>query len=209
MRCCTNIIKSSFRAACLLCCICFASTVSAEGIEINKVEARLTDEGYRLTADFRIVLPASVEEALKRGVTLYFVSELAVHRSRWYWLDTDIESFEQTTKLSFNTLTRQYRLSRGGLFQSFFELKDALRAVGYQTSPPISVELMDNAAGGYLSRWAKKNSQIGASASMRLDLTQLPKPLQVNALTSDQWSVESKLYHWDINPEAPGSEGQK
>lgn len=209
MRCCINSIKKLIRAACLLCCICFALSVSAEGIEVNKVEARLTDEGYRLTADFKIVLPASVEDALKRGVTLYFVSELAVHRSRWYWLDTDIESFEQTTKLSYNTLTRQYRLSRGGLFQSFFELKDALRAVGYQTSPPIPVDLLDNSGGGYLSRLTKKNSQIGATAAMRLDLKQLPKPLQVNALTSDQWSVESKLYHWDISPEAPGSEGQR
>jgi len=181
--------------------------VSAEGIEINKVEARLTEEGYRLTADFKIVLPPSVEEALKRGVTLYFVSELAVHRSRWYWVDTEIESFEQTTKLSYNTLTRQYRLSRGGLFQSFFDLKDALRVVGYQTSPVIPTELLDNAGGGYLSRLTKKNSQIGATATMRLDIKQLPKPLQINALTSDQWSVESKLYHWDISPETPGSEG--
>ncbi|MFA6120533.1 MAG: DUF4390 domain-containing protein [Sideroxydans sp.] len=208
MRCCTNIIKSLCRVVLFLCCISLASTASAEGIEINKVEARLTGEGYRLTADFKIVLPPSVEQALKRGVTLYFVSELAVHRSRWYWLDTDIESFKQTTKLSYNTLTRQYRLSRGGLYQSFFELKDALRAVGYQTCPPIPVSLLDN-SGGYLSRWSNKYSQIGATATMRLDLTQLPKPLQVNALTSDQWSVESKLYHWDISPEAPGSEDQK
>lgn len=207
MRCCTNIIKYLYRALCLLGCLCFVSTVSAEGIEINKVEARLTEEGYRLTADFKIVLPPSVEEALKRGVTLYFVSELAVHRSRWYWVDTEIESFEQTTKLSYNTLTRQYRLSRGGLFQSFFDLKDALRVVGYQTSPVIPTELLDNAGGGYLSRLTKKNSQIGATATMRLDIKQLPKPLQINALTSDQWSVESKLYHWDISPETPGSEG--
>jgi len=206
MRCCTNIIKSIFSVASLLCCACLAPSAGAEGIEINKVEARLTEEGYRLTADFKIVLPTIVEEALKRGVTLYFVSELSVHRSRWYWLDTDIERFEQTTKLSYNTLTRQYRLSRGGLFQSFFELKDALRSVGYQTSPAIPADLLDNSGGGYLARLAKKNSQIGATASMRLDLKQLPKPLQVNALTSDQWSVESKLYHWDINAEAPGSE---
>jgi hypothetical protein len=207
MRCCKNIINKLSRVACLLCCIGLTSTANAEGIEVNKVEARLTEEGYRLTADFKIVLPPSVEDALKRGVTLYFVSELSVHRSRWYWVDTNIESFEQTTKLSYNTLTRQYRLSRGGLFQSFFELKDALRAVGYQTSPPISISLLDNSGGGYVARLTKKNSQIGATAAMRLDLTQLPKPLQVNALTSDQWSVESKQYHWDISPEAPSSGG--
>jgi len=208
MRCCTKTIRTIFKAACLLSCICVASAAIAEGIEVNRVEARLTEEGYRLMADFKIVLPSSVEEALKRGVTLYFVGEMSVHRTRWYWVDTEIASFEQTTKLSYNTLTRQYRISRGGLFQSFFELKEALHAVGHQTSPPIPTNQFDNEGEGYISRWTKKDSQIGAVASMRLDLGQLPKPLQVNALTSDQWSVESKKYHWDISPEAPEGDGQ-
>jgi len=206
MRCCTKKINKLIKSVCLLGLVFCTSLVFAEGIEINKVEARLTDEGYLLTADFNISLPPLVEEALKHSVTLYFVSELSVHRSRWYWLDTNIESYEQTTKLSFNTLTQQYRISRGGLFQSFFELKDALRVLGHQSTPPIQPSLLDNTGGGYLSRLTKKDSQIGAFAAMRLDLTQLPKPLQVNALTNDQWNVESKRYHWDISPDAPGSE---
>jgi hypothetical protein len=133
---------------------------------------------------------------------------LSIHRTRWYWLDTKIESHEQTTKLSFNTLTQQYRISRGGLFQSFFGLKDALRVLGHQTAPPIPASMLDNKLGGYFSRLTKKSSQIGAYASMRLDLSQLPKPLQVNALANDQWNVESSRYHWDISPEARGNEGQ-
>ena len=208
MRCCTKKIKTLIKTVCLLGLFFCTSSVSAEGIEINKVEARLTDEGYLLSADFNINLPQPVEEALKRGVTLYFVSELSVQRTRWYWLDMEVESHEQTTKLSFNTLTQQYRISRGGLFQSFFELKDALRVLGHQTAPPVSASLLDNTNGGYVSRLTKKGSHIGAFASMRLDLSQLPKPLQVNALTNDQWSVESKRYHWDISPDGRGNGGQ-
>ncbi len=204
MRCCKN-IRTLLRTACLLWLLSCVSSVGAEGIEINKVEARLTDDGYLLSADFNINLPQPVEEALKRGVTLYFVSELSVHRTRWYWVDMEVESFEQTTKLSYNTLTRQYRISRGGLFQSFSELKDALRVLGHQTAPPVPAGLLDNTTGGYLSRLTKRGSQIGAFASMRLDLSQLPKPLQVNALTNDQWSVESKRYHWDISPDGQGN----
>ncbi len=205
MRCCTKKFKTLLTVACLFGLFLCTTSVSAEGIEINKVEARLTDEGYLLSADFKINLPQPVEEALKRGVTLYFVSELSVERSRWYWLDTEIESYQQTTKLSFNTLTQQYRIFRGGLFQSFFELKDALRVVGHQTAPPVAASLLDNTTGGYFSRLTKKGSQIGAFASMRLDLSQLPKPLQVNALTNDQWNVESKRYHWDISPDGRGN----
>jgi hypothetical protein len=208
MRCCIKKIKTLIKAACLLGLLFSSSFACAEGIEINKVEARLTDEGYLLSADFNINLPQPVEDALKRGVTLYFVSELSVQRTRWYWLDMEVESYEQTTKLSFNTLTQQYRISRGGLFQSFFELKDALHVLGHQTAPPVPAALLDNTTGGYVSRLTKKGSQIGAFASMRLDLSQLPKPLQVNALTNDQWSVESKRYHWDISPDGRGNGGQ-
>ena len=208
MPCCTRKIKLLIKIIWLLGQIFCASLAVAEGIEVSKVQARLIDEGYLLSADFNINLPAPVEDALKRGVTLYFVSELSIHRSRWFWLDTDIESHEQTTKLSFNTLTQQYRISRGGLFQSFFELKDALIVLGHQTAPPIPASMLDNTGGGYFSRLTKKGSQIGAYASMRLDLTQLPKPLQVNALANDQWSVESGLYHWDISPDASGNEVQ-
>lgn len=187
--------------------LCWHASVGwAEGITLIKAEARLTEEGYVLSADFDIALPAEVEQALQRGVTLYFTSELSVHRSRWYWLDTDIASHEQISKLSYNALTRQYRVSRGGLFQSFFDLKSALKSVGRQTAPPIPARLMDNSGGNYLTRLARKNSQIGAYAAMRLDLSQLPKPLQVNALTNDRWAIESEGFHWDITP-ASGEEG--
>lgn len=205
MRCCTkNLTRILRNTLCLLILVSGATCVLAEGIEISKVEARLTDEGYLLTADFNINLPPPVESALKRGVTLYFISELSVHRSRWYWVDSNIDSYEQTTKLSFNTLTQQYRISKGGLFQSFSDLKSALRILGHQAAPPIATSLLDN-SGDYISRWSKKGSQVGAFASMRLDISQLPKPLQVSALTDDQWSLESKRYHWDISPGVPGN----
>ncbi len=207
MRCCTN-LRSLLRTLCLCGLLFCASTANGEGIEINKVEARLTEEGYLLSADFRIDLPQPVEEALKRGVTLYFVSELSVHRTRWYWVDMDVASFEQTTKLSFNTLTQQYRISRGGLFQSFSNLKDALRVLGHQTAPPVPASFLDNTTGNYVARLTKKGSQIGAFASMRLDISQLPKPLQVNALTNDQWNLESKRYHWDLSPDGRGNGDQ-
>jgi hypothetical protein len=179
-----------------------ASIASAEGIDIDKVEARLTEEGYQLSANFKINLPPSVEIALKRGVTLYFVSEFAINRSRWYWLDTDVARTEQITKFSYNALTQQYRLAHGSLFQSFYNLEEAMRVLGRQTSPAISASLLDKEGGSYFSRLLKKGSSCcAASARMWLDVTQLPKPFQVNALTSNDWNLESKLFRWDI--EAP------
>ena len=181
----------------------------AEGIEIRKAEARLTGDSYLLSADFDIQLPPQVEEALKRGVTLYFESEISVHRSRWYWLDTEIASFVQVSKLSFNTLTQQYRITRGGLYQSFQTLPEALRVLGRQVAPPIDVSRLDASSDGYFSRLIKKGSQVGAIAWMGLDITQLPKPMQMDALTSDQWKVESARFHWDVSPEKPNNGGER
>jgi hypothetical protein len=180
-----------------------ASAAVAEGIVISKAETRLTEEGYQLFADFDIQLSPPVEAALQHGVTLYFVSELAINRSRWYWLDTDVARDEQAAKLSFNALTQQYRITRGSLFQSFHDLKDALHVLGHQTAPPVPVALLDKKGGGYFSRLLKKGSECcSAFAQMRLDVTQLPKPLQVNALTNDDWNMKSVPYRWLIQPAA-------
>ncbi|OHC88881.1 MAG: hypothetical protein A3J99_00385 [Sideroxydans sp. RIFOXYD2_FULL_59_7] len=207
MPCCAKMTKALLRSLCTWVLILGVSSAIADGIEVKKVEARLTSEGYLISADFDIQLPPQVEEALRRGVTLYFESELSIHRSRWYWMDSEIASHTQTSKLTFNTLTQQYRLTRGGLYQSFLSLSDALRILGRQVAPPIEISRLDMSGNGYLSRLIKKGSQVGATAWMALDITQLPKPMQMNALTSDQWKVESELFHWDISPEPPGGEG--
>ena len=207
MRCCTNKPDWLHRSICVICLWLCASAAFAEGISISKAEARLTEEGYQLSADFDIQLSPTVETALKRGVTLYFVSELAINRSRWYWLDTDVARDEQVSKLSFNALTQQYRITHGALFQSFYDLHDALHVLGHQTAPPVPLELLDKEGGGYFSRLLKKGSDCcSAYARMRLDVTQLPKPLQVNAIASEDWNLESEPYRWEIQPPVTGTQ---
>lgn len=201
MRCCTN--KSDrLRLPMIAIGLWLCTTVAcAEGIVINRAEARLTEDGYQLSADFSIQLSQTVETALKHGVTLNFVSEFAINRSRWYWLDTDVAREEQITKLSYNALTQQYRITRGSLFQSFQELKDALLVLGHQIAPPVPQELLQKDGGGYFSRLMKKGSDCcSAYAHMRLDVRLLPKPLQVNALTNEDWNLESKPYRWEMLP---------
>ena len=208
MRCCTR--KPDWTRAIWVLCLCLcASAAGAEGIAINKAEARLTEDGYQLSADFDIQLSPTVETALKHGVTLYFTSELTINRSRWYWLDTEVARDEQTAKLSYNALTQQYRITRGSLFQSFHDLKDALIVLGHQIAPPVPAALLDKNGGGYFSRLLKKGSDCcSASAEMKLDVTQLPKPLQVNALTNEDWNLKSEPYHWEIKPAADQAEAE-
>jgi len=166
---------------------------------VRKAEIRMTDEGYQLAANFDIRLTLLLEQALTHGITLNFVSEFTLTRSRWYWLDEVATKTEQTTKLSYSALTRQYRIKRGTLFQNFASLDDALRALGNQSSNPIPAQLL-NKSSGYLASLLTNNSSYTAFARMRLDVSQLPKPLQVNALTSDEWKLDSEGYSWMLVP---------
>lgn len=126
------------------------SVACAEGISVRKTEARLSDGSYQFSADFDISLNFVVDQALTRGVPLYFISEFSLIRPRWYWMDEVIAKNEQTAKLSYNKLTRQYRITRGSLFQNFSSLGDALRIISHQSAAPIDAALFQK-NDGYIS----------------------------------------------------------
>lgn len=196
MHCCTKLLNGLLRSA--LLALLFTATAQAEGIAVNRAEARLRDDGYQLSASYDIHLTFAAQQALERGVPLYFVGEFLLTRSRWYWLDEEIFQGEQTVKLSYNVLTRQYRISRGALFQNFAGLEDALSILSRQSSAVIPAELVE------------KNKSYIAAARLRLDVAQLPKLLQVNAMTGKDWTLNSDWYRWAINTAemAVSSEGQ-
>ncbi len=166
------------------------STACAEGIAFRKAEAHFSDGSYQLSADFDISFNFVAEQALTRGVPLYFVSEFTLTRPRWYWLDEIVAQSEQTIKLSYNSLTSQYRITRGSLFQNFASLNEALNSIKHQ-SVSIQAELLK-----------KRDVSHIAAVRIHLDVTQLPKPLQVNALTNNDWTFDSDWYRWIVRPEA-------
>ncbi len=175
------------------------SAVCAEGITVRKTEARFSDGNYQLSADFDMSLNFVVDQALTRGVPLYFITEFTLIRPRWYWLDEVIAKNEQTAKLSYNKLTRQYRITRGSLFQNFSSLGDALRIISHQSAAPIDATLLQNNNDSIATMLSQKGDYIAATR-MRLDVTQLPKPLQVNALATQDWNFDSNWYRWIVRP---------
>ena len=182
--------------------LCLLSSAHADGITVQKAEARFDGESYQLSADFEIHFNAVVDQALTRGVPLYFISEFTLTRPRWYWLDEDVAQSEQTTRLTYNALTRQYRIARGPLFQNFSSLDDALRIIGHQSATPIDASLFRQDDGYIAAILPNKDGDYIAAVRMRLDVTQLPKPLQVNALATEDWSLDSDWYRWIVRPSA-------
>lgn len=177
------------------------SVVHAEGISVRKTEVRFVDGSYQFSADFDVSLNFVVDQALTRGVPLYFISEFSLTRSRWYWMDEEIVKTEQTAKLSYNKLTRQYRITRGSLFQNFSSLGDALRTISHQSPAPVDAALFQKST-GYIAAILPQKGDYIAATRLRLDVSQLPKPLQVNALATHDWSFDSDWYRWIVRPAA-------
>jgi len=192
-----------FALICLLSSVlCLLTPAHAESIAVHKAEARFSDGSYRLSAYFDIKFNSVVDQALTRGVSLYFISEFSLTRPRWYWLDEVVAQSEQTTRLTYNALTRQYRIARGPLFQNFSSLDDALRVIGRQSAAPIDEALFRDDEGYIAMILPDKDGDYIAAVRMRLDVTQLPKPLQVNALTTEDWILDSDWYRWIVRPAA-------
>lgn len=164
-----------------------ATTVHAEDIRIKSVALDAIEEGYQFNADVEIALNPMLERALERGIVLYFVSELNLLNPRWYWLDEKVARSKQREALSYYALTRQYRLSRGSLSQNFSTLKGALQALGRLRNRPIVANSELNQETEYI-----------AELRVWLDLSRLPKPFQVEALSSKEWNLSSDTLQWNV-----------
>ncbi len=165
------------------------TTAWGEGVTVKTAVVTAAEEGVFLNADFNVELTPALEEALTRGIPLNFVLSFELIKPRWYWLNKTIVSMQQERRISFNPLTRVYRFSMGPLSLSFNSLADALQALTQLSSIKV-------ADAGTLN----KGAHYRASTQLRLDLAQLPKPFQVDALSSSDWKLSSSAFEWTVNP---------
>ena len=165
-----------------------ALALAAE-IEITNPQIVASDDGYVVSADFSFELNERLEEAVTKGVVLYFVADFEMTRPRWYWLDEKLVSRSQTYRLSYHALTRQYRLSTGGLHQSFDSLSDALRVLSRLRNWLVIDKGAEKAG-------VRAGDTYTAALRMRLDINQLPRPFQISALGNKDWSLASDWKVW-------------
>lgn len=205
MHCCKKSLDVLLRAVLLIWL--FNAPVHAEGVSVAKAELRQDEDGFHLVATYDVNLNFAVQQALSRGIPLYFVGEFSLTRSRWYWLDEEIYKYEQTVKFSYNVLTRQYRISRGALYQNFDSFEDAMNILTRQASPTIPSDLIKK-DDSFVWRLLKKEGDYIAAVRLRMDIAQLPRPLQVNALTSKDWDLDSGWYRWEIRSAEPPAQDE-
>jgi hypothetical protein len=188
-------LASALRASLVTLLLVGASLPAAADERIGVIAAALEPipgGGMALNATFEFEMPQVLEEAVQKGIAVYFNIEFELFRKRWYWLDRRVNSSTLTYRLSFSPLTRQYRLARGGLSQPFDSLDEAWGLLK-------SVRQWKVIEPGVLSPRDSYEAQV----RMRLDVTQLPKPFQVNAITSREWNLASDWRELAVPAETP------
>ena len=158
-------------------------------VELQSLRMQRGEDQWLVSAAWQFELPASLEDALQKGVPLYFVTEAEVTRERWYFYDKRIAHVERHVRLAFMPLTMRWRLSvsnqpfsSGGSgmslaqnFETFAEAMDAVRRIAQWPIVPVADVDAD----------AKHNLEL----RFRLDLTQLPRPLQIGMAGQTDWNL--------------------
>jgi len=173
----------------IFCWLAAPAPASADTIPVNSAELRIDEGEVLLNAEFEFSLNPTLEDALEKGIPLYFALEFELTRGRWYWLDEKVAQTALVYRVSYNALTRQYRVASGLLTQTFNSLEEVERFIGRITSRRV-------ASADALTKGAKYD----AAVRLRLDVNQLPKPILINALASREWTLASDWHRWSFTP---------
>ncbi|SFE16393.1 DUF4390 domain-containing protein [Acidovorax konjaci] len=183
--------------------LCGPALVAAQtGGDISDLRLEASDSGLYLSASLRFDLPDQAEDALFKGISVYFIAEADVLKERWYWSDKSVARAVRYLRLSYQPLTRRWRLNQSAvpfspnglgvvLGQSYDELEDALASMQR------------------IARWKiAEADDIDRQAAhvvhlrFRLDMSQLPRPFQIGAMGRSGWDLSlSRTERLPIEPQ--------
>jgi hypothetical protein len=152
--------------------------VRAQGVELAVLQLQRQDGELTLDFDARMALPKGVEDAMQRGVPVYFVAEATLYRARWYWRDERVARVQRTWRVAFQPLTGTWRVGFGGFNQNFQSLSEALSTVSRSSRWKVADLALLEGDGRYYLEF-----------SYRLDNSQLPSPMQLGLGAQAEWVV--------------------
>lgn len=170
--------------------VSIAYAANAATAQLTQLRIERTDDGVYLNAAVAFELPHVVEDALLKGIALFFVIEVDIYRDRWYWTDQRVASAARTIRLAYQPLTRRWRVNIGsGLIGASLGLRATFNQ-NYDTLPEAMSAIQR------VTRWKvaelpdiRSGSDHNLSFSFKLDLSQLPRPFQIGVAGQRDWSI--------------------
>lgn len=159
--------------------------------EVRQLRIDREADGLYLYATLQLALPAAIEDALLKGVPMFFRAEADIVRQRWYWSDKLVARAQRHLRLAYHPLTRRWRLNAASgqitpsslglaLNLSFDSLEEALAA-------------LQRLSGWKIAEAGAVEPDIAHKVEFRfgLDLAQLPRPFQIGAMGQAEWNLST------------------
>src|ERR1035437_9389112 len=178
----------------VVCLLVFPSAsvhAQAPPAEITQLRLERADDGVFLSAQIQFELSHVVEDAVSKGIPVYFVVEAQLLRDRWYWYDKKLATATRRIRLSYHPLTRRWRTSvmqdananasgssGVALSQNFESLRDAIASLSRVLRWKIAE-----------SSEVDPDARHNVDFSFKLDLSELPRPFQIGILGQNEWTV--------------------
>ena len=158
-------------------------------VELQTLKVERQDSALYLSANWRFDLPAALEDALLKGITLYFVTEVEISQERWYVYNQRVAQAERHVRLFYQPLTRRWRIN---ISPQPFNVNGLGMSLGQ------SYDTAEEAMGAVrrIVQWRIANAsdynpdaKQTLSINFKLDLKQLPRPLQIGATGQNDWNI--------------------
>jgi len=159
--------------------VSMARIATAADAQLAGFELTRDEDGVYLSYAVDFELGRGVDDALAKAVPLFFVADVEVFRSRWYWRDRRVAHAVRTFRIVYQPLTSNFRVTTiGGLAQNHPTRAEALatisRASGWKIAEPGQIE---------------EGARHYVEFTWRLDTSQLPRPMQIGISGESDWQL--------------------
>lgn len=180
--------------ACLMALVLVVNATAHAGEPVIVSSAlQRSSQGLQLSVRLGLQATPAVEQALIKGVPMYFVWRADLIRDRWYWADKRETSAARTLRLAFQPLTRRWRLS----------VATEGEGAGAGAAPALTYALHQNfdnlsealAVVGRVSNWRVAESHHLSDSDLRVEwrfelaLNLLPRPFQLGMANDPDWVI--------------------
>ena len=167
-----------------------AQAPNSTPVEITELRLERSEGALLLQSSLKLELSNGIEDALQKGMPIYFVTEAELTRDRWYWYDRKVGAATRYYRLAYQPLTRRWRLNvssepishagvSSSLSQNFDSLQEALSVIRRQTGWKVA-DMAD----------IDLESRQYVAYRFKLDVSQLPRPFQIAAGNQADWRLE-------------------
>lgn len=164
---------------CVFLAVSAGSVVAQSSSEhVASIEPVVRDGKLYIDADVVFEVSPELRNAAQKGVPIYFTADLEIISKRWWWFDRVLVNEQQTWRVVYNALTRQWRVGTGELSLPEASFDDALSLIrsirGWAVADVADLDT---------------DKEYTGRIRVRLDTSRLPRPFQIDAFNSMAWTL--------------------